>query len=289
MNASHATRIAFPAATAGAGVRCLAAASWVLLLALVACTTTTRSTSVPVAAPDPSKDRITASDEPDADRRARVRLELAGAYFGRGQMTTALDEVKLAIAANPNLAAAFNLRGLVYASLGEHPLAEESFRRALQLDPRDADSMQNYGWYLCQLQRYAEAQQLFAKALAIPQYLDAPRTLLTQGICFARQNQLPAAEASLRRAFELEPANPSIAVNLADVLYRRGGYERARSLMRPLNANPDISNAQTLWLATRIERRLGNAQGTQALGKQLRDRFPHSPETAALDQGQFDE
>ncbi len=181
------------------------------------------------------------------------------------------------------------LRGLIYASLGDHRFAEESFRRALQLDPRDADSMQNYGWYLCQLQRYDEAQQQFARALAAPQYTDAARTLLTQGICHARQKQLPAAETSLRRAIALEPTNPSIAVNLADVLYQRGAFEGARALIRPLNANPDVSNAQTLWLATRIERRLGNSQGIQALAKQLRDRFPHAPETAALDRGQFDE
>ena len=29
-----------------------------------------------------SRDRVTASDETDASKRARVRLELAGAYFG---------------------------------------------------------------------------------------------------------------------------------------------------------------------------------------------------------------
>lgn len=266
---------------------------WLLAVAtallLHGCTTTTRTSTSPIAPPDPRKDRVTASDEPDADRRARVRLELAAAYFERGQLATALDEVKLALAANPLLGPAFNLRGLIYASLGEHGFAEESFRRALQLDARDADSMQNYGWYLCQLRRYDEAQQQFARALAMPQYANSARTLLTQGICWARQKRLEPAEASLRRALQLEPNNPSIAVNLADVLYQRGAYEGARGLMRPLNANPDVSNAQTLWLATRIERRLGNAQGTQALAKQLRDRFPYAPETAALDQGQFDE
>ena len=44
----------------------------------------------PVAAD--SKDLVTASDESDASKRARVRMELAAAYFGRGQMTTALDQ-----------------------------------------------------------------------------------------------------------------------------------------------------------------------------------------------------
>ncbi|MDP1534297.1 MAG: tetratricopeptide repeat protein, partial [Rubrivivax sp.] len=135
----------------------------------------------------------TASDMTDAERRANVRLELAAAYFGRGQATTALDELKLALAAQPDLPPAFNLRGLVYASLGEPKLAEESFQRALQLAPRDADSMQNYGWFLCQQQRFAEADALFQRALAQPQYRDTGRTWLAQGVCMARSGRLADA------------------------------------------------------------------------------------------------
>ena len=150
------------------------------------------------AAANETKDRITASDEPEASKRARVRLDLASAYFSRGQMTVALDEVKLAIAADPNVAAAFNLRGLIYASLGDERLAEESFRRALQLDARDADSMQNYAWYLCQQKRFGEANQMFEQALAVPQYRDSLRTLLAQGVCLARDGQWTQAERALQ-------------------------------------------------------------------------------------------
>ena len=46
------------------------------------------------------------------------RLELAALYFARGQYETALDEIKLALVARPDLAAAFNLRGLIYAAQG---------------------------------------------------------------------------------------------------------------------------------------------------------------------------
>ena len=236
-----------------------------------------------------SRDRITASDEPEATRRAKVRLELASAYYTRGQYTTALDEVKQAIAADPNIAAAFNLRGLIYSNLGDNGLAEESFRRALSIDRLDADVMQNYGWFLCQQQRFADAEALFKQALESPQYRDTPRTLLTKGICQARAGKPAAAEASLVRAYDLDPASPVIGVNLAEVLYRRGGYERAQFIMRRVNAQTDVVNAQTLWLAARIEHKLGNEAASQSLGNQLRARFPQSPEAAALERRQFDE
>jgi type IV pilus assembly protein PilF len=264
---------------------CAAGRAAALLMSALLCACVTTSTS----STGQSKDRITASDTPDSSKRAQVRMELAAAYFGRGQMTDALDQVKQAITAEPNLGEAFNLRGLIYASLGDDRLAEESFRRALQLNSRDADAMQNFGWYLCQRKRYAEALSQFEQALAVPQYRDSARTLLTQGVCLARSGQLEQAERSLMHAYEIEPTNPATAVNLSEVLYRRAEYERARFYIRRVNNSSDVANAQTLWLAARIENRLGQVQARQDLGNQLRKRFPNSSEWSAFDRGLFDE
>ena len=265
-------------------------AQWLLMaaLALGGCTTTTTQREN-VAGTDTTRDRVTASDEPDSLKRARARMELASAYFGRGQMATALDQVKLAIAADPNYGEAFNLRGLIYANLGDTALAEESFRRALQINPRDVDVMHNFGWYLCQQKRYTESTALFNQALAQPQYRNAPRTLLAQGVCLAFAGQLAEAETLLTRAYELDPANPFTATNLAEVLYRRGEFERARFYVRRVNALADVSNAQTLWLAVRVENKLGNRQGATDFGNQLRRRFPDSREAGAFARGELDE
>jgi type IV pilus assembly protein PilF len=137
------------------------------------------------------------------------------------------------------------------------------------------------------LQRAAET--LFGQALALPQYLDTVRTHLGLGVCLARAGRLAEAETVLARAYELDPGNPVTAFNLSDVLYRRGEYERVRFYMRRVNAQQDQSNAQTLWLAVRVERHLGNTAGVQQLGGQLRDRFPQSPEALLFDRGRFDD
>ncbi|MDP3133734.1 MAG: type IV pilus biogenesis/stability protein PilW, partial [Burkholderiaceae bacterium] len=59
-------------------------------------------------------DLTTTSDEPDARRRARLRVELATGYFEQGKTTVALDEIKQALVAEPNYSPAYNLRGLTY-------------------------------------------------------------------------------------------------------------------------------------------------------------------------------
>lgn len=225
----------------------------------------------------------------EVERRARVRLELAAAYFGRGQNATALDEVKQALTTDPNLGEAFNLRGLIYASMDEAALAEQSFKQALQLNGRDADAMHNYGWFLCQQRRFAESDVQFQAAVAQPSYREALRTMMAQGICQARAGRLDLAERTLGQAYELDPSNPAVAVNLSEVLYKRGEYERARFYIRRVNSQENLANAQTLWLALRIENRLGQTALVQALGDQIRQRWADSPEAKLLAKGRIDE
>jgi type IV pilus assembly protein PilF len=73
------------------------------------------------------------------------------------------------------------------------------------------------------------------------------------------------------------------------VLLRRGELERARFYVRRVNQQADLANAQTLWLAARIEKKLNNQAGVFEFGDQLRKRFPQSPEAARYEGGRFDD
>ena len=89
---------------------------------------------------------------------------------------------KQALAARPDMREAVNMRGLVYAAMGENELAEESFRRALSLYPNDADTLHNYGWFMCQQQRWQTADSMFDQALSQTTYRAPQRTLLAKGL-----------------------------------------------------------------------------------------------------------
>ena len=259
-----------------------------LLVGLAGCVTTGGPAPRPYHSTG-DDDIKTASDQTNADRLSNTRIELAVAYLGRNQPTDALDQVKQALQAKPNNPAAYGLRGLIYAALGDTVKADESFQRALQLAPHDGDLMHNYGWYMCQQRRWAEANAEFDQAIAEPSYRQVPRTMLVQGICQQRAGKPQEAEKTLARAYELDPANPTIAVNLAEVLYRNGQYERARFYIRRVNNKQELASAQTLWLAARIEHRLGQQEQVNGLGAQLRNRFADSPEAVLFEKGKFDE
>jgi type IV pilus assembly protein PilF len=149
--------------------------------------------------------------------------------------------------------------------------------------------MHNFAWFLCQQKRYPEADAQFSAALAQTQYREVVRTLLAQGVCQARAGRWGEAERTLARSYELDPANPVTAYNLSDVLMRRGEYDRARFYVGRINAVPELTTAQSLWLAVRIERGLGNQQAVQDQGRKLLDRYPQSDEASKFERGRFDE
>jgi type IV pilus assembly protein PilF len=252
-----------------------------LLLALAGCASSGSEGA-------PSRDIVTESDEPEARKRARIRMELAVGYFEQGQTNVALDELKQVIAADPSFPDAYNLRGLIYMRLNDLRQAEESFRRAATLNPRDANVQHNYGWLLCQQGRYDESFRAFDVAMANPLYAGRAKTLMTQGLCQARAGRMEDAERSLARSYELDAGNPVTGYNLASLLYRRGDFIRAQFYIRRLN-NTELANAETLWLGVKVERRLDDRVAMLQLAEQLKKRFPRSREATAYERGAFDE
>jgi type IV pilus assembly protein PilF len=237
---------------------------------------------------DQEGDIKTDSDESVVRKRARIRLELAVAYFQQGKTTIALDELKQALAVDPNFSDAHNLRGLIYMRLNEYTVAKESFYKALELRPGDANVLHNLGWLACQQASYAQAFKFFSQALANPQYADRAKTWMTQGLCQVRSGALKAAEASLLKAYEYDAANPVTGYNLAHVLFLKKDNVRAQFYIRRLN-NSEWANAESLWLGIKIERRMANTEAMLQLAAQLEKRFSQSPQTAAYRRGAWNE
>jgi type IV pilus assembly protein PilF len=231
---------------------------------------------------------VTDSDEPEARKRARIRLELAVGYFEQGQTTIALDELKQSIASDPTYSEAYSLRGLIYMRLNDFRFAEESFKKALLISPQDSSVMHNLGWLLCQQARYPESQQYFSQALLNVQYGERSKTFRAQGLCQARAGLKADAELSLLKSYEFDAGNPITAYNLAILLFQRNDFARAQFYVRRLN-NSELANAESLWLGVKVERSLENRDAVLQLASQLVKRFPQSREAGAYQRGAFNE
>lgn len=223
----------------------------------------------------------------DPRNRARIHTELASAYFERGNMGVALEELRIAIAADPNYAPAYNVLGLVHMDLRENAVAQQHFERGLKIAPNDPDINNNYGWFLCQTGQEAQSINYFLAALKNPLYNNPARSFVNAGLCSMKANNDRDAIEYFERALRNSPDNLQALLNLATVQYRRGQLEVARGLIGRFNRLIEPS-AESLWLALRIERKLGDKSAENTLAVQLRRRFPGSPEYQDMLKGKFE-
>ena len=234
----------------------------------------------------------TASDATAAEKRAAIRLQLAVGYYQNAQYETALDEVKQAIAADPDNAESYGLRALIYTEMGQLALADENYQTALRLEPGSPDLSNNYGSFLCtSLNKPAQAMPYFDKALRSPAYQTPVSALVNAGLCSIRSKNYQAAERYLLEALRYNPDLQATNAGLARSYYERRDYPRAGFFINRLieTSKLDTLSADALWLALRVQRKLGDRTQEASLAAQLRRRFPGSPEYAAFERGAFDE
>ena len=230
----------------------------------------------------------TRSDETDAQKRANTRLDLAIGYKERRQMEDALDQIKLALASVPDFADAYSVRGLIYMSMGQNVLAEDNFLRAISLAPNNPDFNNNYGWFLCQNHREAQGIAQFETAIKNRMYSSPQKALNNAGICSLRLKNTSAAENYFLQAFQIDSGNLVASVNLAKLNYDRRDYKRAKFYIEQITKADELQ-ADVLWLAIKIEHRIGDKLGEASLGTKLQHQHPKSPEYAAYLREAFDE
>lgn len=237
--------------------------------------------------PDLKPQSSTTGDETSQQTSLRIHTELAAGYFELGNMGVALEEVGIVLRADPNYGPAHNIAGQVYAQLKEDRLAEQSFERALKIDPLDSVANHNFGTFLCQRKREEEGIKHLLTALRNPLYQNAASTYVNVGLCARRRGDMAAAEEYFAKALQLQPDQPQALYHAADIQYDRKNFQTAKGYLERFT-KVTAPNAEVLWLAVRVSRKLGDGNSTASYAQQLRNNFPNSKEAAALQAGQYE-
>lgn len=253
-----------------------------LLLLLAACTS---------QKPDSGAERSVAETRPAVTSpldRAKIHTELGVGYFENGQLGVALEELNTAVSADKTYAPAYNALGLVYMELKEDDKAEKNFRQAIRLDSSSSEAKNNYGMFLCQRGREEEGIRQFLDALKNPLYPTPDVAYKNAGLCARKAGDKGAAAEYFQRALKLNPKQPQALYGLAEISYTRDDYAAAKQYMTRYFAVAEPPGPEALWLAARVERKLGDRTALANYGMQLRRRYPSAPETKAFLEGRFE-
>ena len=235
----------------------------------------------------PATDSLAGSAPKDIHTRAKMHTELGSLYFQDGNLIVALEELTIAISINPNYAQAYSTRGLVLYYIKELESADKDFRKALELDNKDPEINNNYGWFLCQIGREKESIAYFQRAIKNPLYQTPETAFLNAGTCYIKLGDLASAEEYIGKNLRFNRENPQALYQLAVISYKQGNYDAAKKRLQDVVQLSDPS-AETLWLFIKVSRRLGESEPESSFTSQLRRKFPDSPQYNELLQGKFE-
>ena len=144
---------------------------------------------------------------------AEPRMHLARALGVLGRWTEAMDIMRDTAARFPDRADVWVARGNIQRGAQRPKMAEQSYRRALELKPLDADILNNLGVVLRAAGRTAEALERYRQALALdPENAGIHANL---GNALSELGQTAEAEQHLRRALALNPTSVDVRCALA--------------------------------------------------------------------------
>jgi len=224
-----------------------------------------------------------ASREQQLEKIAAANLNLGVAYMQQGKYRQALDKLNRAKLAKNDYAPVYNALGLLHQKLGENEIAESNFKKAIELNPDDSLSLNNYGLFLCQNKRFEEADAIFLEAADKPFYKTPEIAITNAGTCALSNNQPDIAEKYFREALRLNPKISPALIQMAELSYEQYDYLSARAyLQRYL----EISNhtSKSLWLGVRIEQELGDKDTLSSYALLLRNNFPDTKEADLLEE-----
>jgi len=215
---------------------------------------------------------------------ADLNAELGLAYMEQGKNEEALKKLQHALELNPDSANANHYIAELYRKLGKNPEAEEHYRKALSVAPSDPMLLNNYGVFLCSQHRLDEALTKFLAAVKQPFYKTPEIAYDNAGLCARQIPDMAKAEEYFRSALRLNPRMPDALYELADLSFQEQKYLHARAFVQRY-LDVTTPNPQILWLAVRVERRLGDQAAAARYAQQLKERFPTAEETL-LSEGQ---
>jgi type IV pilus assembly protein PilF len=222
--------------------------------------------------------------EPQNVTAARLNAQLAVAYLKENEVAAAQEKVDKALTQNPKDPAVQVSAGLVYERLEQVDKADRFFAEALRLEPRNPDMVNNYAVFKCRRGHYAEGEKLFLQAAHNPAYATPEVAYSNAGVCARSAKDLPHAEELFRKALAVRENYPDALLQLADLSLERGAALAARGLMDRYFA-VSAPSSDSLYLALRIERKLGDAEAATRYAAQLLKEFPDSAQAKQLRNG----
>jgi tetratricopeptide (TPR) repeat protein len=176
-------------------------------------------------------------------KAAALQLLLASVMVARGDTNQAESALLKAIELQPDSQQAYLMLAQLYTAANQNQKALADLQAALAKNPKDASALMLMGMTYSAQKDYGNARDAYEKLLIL---VPNNGVVLNNLAYLYAENlgQLDKGYQLARQARDLAPADPAIADTLGWILYRKGQFSSALSLLREsaakLNAEPEV-------------------------------------------------
>src|SRR5690606_5210363 len=124
------------------------------------------------------------------------------------------------------------------------------YKKAIELAAQKGAYYNNYGAFLCQRGRYAEAEQALEAAIKDKSYANTAEVYENAGLCALQSQQPQKAERYFTQAIQHDPRQVRSMLELAELSFHQQRFAQAETLLNSYRhfANP---TPRSLWLTIR--------------------------------------
>lgn len=240
---------------------------------LVGCSSTVQS--------DETHNNLPKSATINNPKAAEVNAQLGVSYLQQGQIERAKQKLLLATSQAPNSPVVWDSMAYYYASTGNVTKADELYRKAISLNPKKGDSLNNYGVFLCSQNKYKQAIQYFKQAVADPSYVTTGQAYENAGVCAKQIPDIETAEAFFTKALQNDSTLTTSNLAMAQIMFNQKQYDKANLYERRYHqlAAP---TAESLWLEIQLADIAGDQNTVASDALLLKNQFPLSKEYQAF-------
>jgi type IV pilus assembly protein PilF len=217
----------------------------------------------------------------DPKKASELNAQLGLGYLKQGDFERAEKKLEKALSYDSDNVEAHHYKAELYRRLAQYEKAEEEYKIALDLDPKNATVLNNYGVYLCDRQEYEKAIAHFDTIIQDPFYREKAAAYENIGLCQVRQGNLQKAEAAFTEALRIDPNMASSIINLAQMRYDGGrmadAYDLFRRYIKLAQHTPE-----SLWLGILMEHDRGAKNTVASYKVLLKGKYPDSKQAQLL-------
>lgn len=168
------------------------------------------------------------SDEVTA---AQIHVQLALNYLQQGDVRQANLRLNRAYSLDPKSAQVNAAYGYYYQTVGETKLAERYYKDSIRYGHGAGEYHNSYGAFLCQENRFAEAETEFMRAVEDRDYVNTSQAYENAGLCALKAEQTDAAYEYFQKALNYDPYSATSLLEMALLESERNRFSQARAYL----------------------------------------------------------